>query len=289
MNNLYERIASALVGIYGASEAHAVSRVFLEDAFGITLSDVYCDKVRHFSSEERCCMQSMIRRLENGEPVQYVVGMARFGELMFNVTPAVLIPRPETLELVQWSVSDLRACSAVSPCSPRILDIGTGSGCIAITLAKSIPAAKVTAIDISTAALAVAQSNVVRNGVHVTFAQCDIFAPQNIAGETFDVIVSNPPYVCRSESAEMHRNVLCYEPHDALFVDDDAPLVFYEAIAEYAAAHLARNGVVYTEINSRFGDETAAVFRRYGFADVRVREDSNGKPRMLKAKMSSDE
>lgn len=284
MLNPYTQLVSRLAGVYPPGEARAVARVLLEDAFGITLADVYAGKVREFSPHELERLHSMADRLEKGEPVQYVAGTAQFGGLTFEVSPGVLIPRPETLELVEWAAGDFSARTWEKNRHMRVLDIGTGSGCIAVTMAVRLAGAQVTAVDISEKALGVARRNAARNGVQVEFAVCDILSPgADIAGN-FDVIMSNPPYVCRSERAGMHRNVLDYEPHEALFVDDTDPLVFYRAIARFAAAHLAPGGTVYVEINRRFGRETADVFSAAGFASVELRKDSAGNPRMIKAK-----
>lgn len=284
MLNPYTQLVSRLAGVYPPGEARAVARVLLEDAFGITLADVYAGKVREFSPHELERLHSMADRLEKGEPVQYVAGTAQFGGLTFEVSPGVLIPRPETLELVEWAAGDFSTRTGKGNRHMRVLDIGTGSGCIAVTMAVRLAGAQVTAVDISEKALGVARRNAARNGVQVEFAVCDILSPgADIAGN-FDVIMSNPPYVCRSERAGMHRNVLDYEPHEALFVDDTDPLVFYRAIARFAAAYLAPGGAVYVEINRRFGRETADVFSAAGFASVELRKDSAGNPRMIKAK-----
>lgn len=284
MLNPYTQLVSRLAGVYPPGEARAVARVLLEDAFGITLADVYAGKVREFSPHELKRLHSMADRLEKGEPVQYVAGTAQFGGLTFEVSPGVLIPRPETLELVEWAAGDFSTRTGKGNRHMRVLDIGTGSGCIAVTMAVRLAGAQVTAVDISEKALGVARRNAARNGVQVEFAVCDILSPgADIAGN-FDVIMSNPPYVCRSERAGMHRNVLDYEPHEALFVDDTDPLVFYRAIARFAAVHLAPGGAVYVEINRRFGRETADVFSAAGFATVELRKDSADNPRMIKAK-----
>lgn len=284
MLNPYTQLVSRLAGVYPPGEARAVARVLLEDAFGITLADVYAGKVREFSPHELERLHSMADRLEKGEPVQYVAGTAQFGGLTFEVSPGVLIPRPETLELVEWAAGDFSARTGEKNRHMRVLDIGTGSGCIAVTMAVRLAGTQVTAVDISEKALGVARRNAARNGVQVEFAVCDILSPgADIAGN-FDVIMSNPPYVCRSERAGMHRNVLDYEPHEALFVDDTDPLVFYRAIARFAAEHLAPGGAVYVEINRRFGRETADVFSAAGFASVELRNDSADNPRMIKAK-----
>lgn len=283
MLNEYNRIVSSLTGLYDAGEARAIARVLLEDGFGLTLADVYAGKVMDFSPLERERLRLMTERLASGEPVQYVLGFARFGGREFGVSPGVLIPRPETLELTHWAAAGLRARAAEGLPHPRALDIGTGSGCIAVTLAATVEEAHVVAADISRKALETARLNAMRNGVEVETAHCDILAPDPGIPGMFDVIVSNPPYVCVSEKAGMHANVLGHEPPEALFVDDAHPLVFYEAIARYAASHLVCGGAVYVEINRRFGRETCDVFRQAGLGAVELRNDFAGNPRMVKA------
>lgn len=276
MNCLYTEAARRLSAIYPQGEARAIARALLEDAFGIGMNDVYADKVRQFSDDEARDFNSMLLRLEKGEPVQYVTGKAQFGSLTLHVDESVLIPRPETLELAQWAEKECKA-------GAEILDIGTGSGCLAIFLALNVENASVTAVDISPSALETAKQNAAQCGAYIKFMQADVLNPTTVPTKKYDLIISNPPYVCESEKEEMDRNVLDHEPATALFVDDDRPLLFYDAIARLAVRSLAPGGAVMVEINRRFPEETAELLRRHGFAGVEMRKDMEGNPRMIKA------
>ena len=277
MNSLYTEAVRRLNAVCPQGEARAIVRALLEDAFGVGMNDVYADKVRQFSADEVRDFNSMLLRLEKGEPVQYVTGKARFGNLTLHVDESVLIPRPETLELAQWAEKECKA-------GAEILDIGTGSGCLAIFLALNVKNARVTAVDISTSALETAKSNAAQCGADIDFIQADVLNPATLPAGKYDLIISNPPYVCESEKEGMERNVLDHEPATALFVDDNRPLLFYDAIARLAARSLAPGGMVMVEINRRFPEETAELFRQHGFANVEVRKDMEGNPRMIKAK-----
>lgn len=277
MDALYSQAVGRLSRVYPAGEARAMVRILFEDALGVSMSDVYADRVRRLSAGEAASFRDMVERVAGGEPVQYVAGKAEFGGLTLRVDRSVLIPRPETLELAQW---------AAQACRPgaRILDIGTGSGCIAIYLALNVEGAEVYATDVSEAALQTARGNSARCGARVEFAQGDILAGEpRPTGRKADLVVSNPPYVCEGERAAMERNVVDYEPPEALFVSDADPLVFYRAVARYSAAALAQGGAAMVEINRRFGAETAEVFRREGFGRVELRKDEYGNDRMIKA------
>lgn len=277
MDALYSQAVGRLSRVYPAGEARAMVRILFEDALGVSMGDVYADRVRRLSAGEAASFRDMVERVAGGEPVQYVAGKAEFGGLTLRVDRSVLIPRPETLELAQW---------AAQACRPgaRILDIGTGSGCIAIYLALNVEGAEVCATDVSEAALQTARGNAARCGARVEFAQGDILAGEpRPAGRKADLVVSNPPYVCEGERAGMERNVVEYEPPEALFVSDADPLVFYRAVARYSDAALAEGGAAMVEINRRFGAETAEVFRREGFGRVELRKDEYGNDRMIKA------
>lgn len=277
MDALYSQAVGRLSRVYPAGEARAMVRILFEDALGVSMGDVYADRVRRLSAGEAASFRDMVERVAGGEPVQYVAGKAEFGGLTLRVDRSVLIPRPETLELAQW---------AAQACRPgaRILDIGTGSGCIAIYLALNVEGAEVCATDVSEAALQTARGNAARCGARVEFAQGDILAGEpRPAGRKADLVVSNPPYVCEGERAGMERNVVGYEPPEALFVSDADPLVFYRAVARYSDAALAEGGAAMVEINRRFGAETAEVFRREGFGRVELRKDEYGNDRMIKA------
>lgn len=275
MNNLYSEAVRRLSTVCSQGEARAMVRILLEDTFGVGMNDVYADKVRQFSADELCEFRTMLQRLENGEPVQYVTGKAQFGELMLRVNPGVLIPRPETLELAQWAAAECKA-------GARIMDMGTGSGCMAVFLAMNVENARVTAIDISESALETAKSNAILYKTDINFRRADMLKPETLPHEKYDLVISNPPYVCDSEKVEMERNVLEHEPATALFVDDEQPLVFYEAIARHAAASLVPGGRLMVEINRRFPEETAQVLRRNGFVETEMRKDTEGNPRMIK-------
>ncbi len=276
MDSRYLEAVSRLSRHYPQGEARAMARILLEDAFGVDINDVYADKVRQFSAEEADDFATMLRKLDNNEPVQYVTGTAMWGNLKLHVEKGVLIPRPETLELAQWAAAECKAGS-------RILELGTGSGCIAIFLARNVENARIKAVDKSPTALKIARSNAAQLGAHIDFAEADMLDPTFAENETFDLIISNPPYVCESEKAGMERNVLDYEPGEALFVNDERPLVFYEAIAEIAERTLAERGCVMVEINRMFPEETAAVFRHHGLKSTQIRRDEQGNPRMIKA------
>ena len=223
------------------------------------------------------CIADIIACLQRHEPLQYIVGKARFHGHQFKVTPAVLIPRPETEQLVDLIIDE-------NPGSDlRVLDMGTGSGCIAISLARALKFAQVDALDISRDALAVARENAAALKVKVRLFESDMLSPQPPA--TYDIIVSNPPYVCWSERDAMDNNVKDYEPGQALFVPDNDPLMFYKAIAPYAAQSLARGGSLYLEINQRFGNEVKRLLEQNGFGEVRIIDDSYGKTRFVAAKL----
>ena len=278
----YEELWQPLTQVYDAGEARAVARMVLDVRFGMSLADVLCGKVTQLSAKEQAELQEIQQRLLQGEPVQYVLGVADFGPKTFLVTPDVLIPRPETYELCQWITDDLSPLT--SPLSPfSVLDIGTGSGCIACTLAAQWPQAKVTGWDISAEALEVARRNAQRMGVDVSFEQRDMLnQPYNEFG-LWDVVVSNPPYVCDSEADDMEPWVLDYEPETALFVPDDDPVMFYLQISNYAQSALKEGGRLYFEINPRFDEAIEDILLGLGFDDIRLKEDQFGKTRFMKA------
>lgn len=218
--------------------------------------------------------------LERYEPVQYIIGETEFYGLPFEVTPATLIPRPETEELVEWILKDAKATSF------SILEIGTGSGCIPIALAKQLPNAQVTSLDVSTEALAVATRNAKRNGVNVQFIHQSVLETEALeacfTNQFFDIIVSNPPYVRPMEKHEIQPNVLEHEPHLALFVEDDDALLFYRHIGNLAQKHLKKGGKLYFEINQYLGKETVALLKQLGFQGIELRKDLFGNDRMIR-------
>ena len=268
-----EQLCQRLSNVYDTGEAKAIVRWVLDVRFGLSIADIYCGKVTQLSPNDQAELEKIMQRLEKAEPVQYVLGVADFCGRQFHVASGVLIPRPETAELCHLTAEDGGA---------DILDIGTGSGCIAITLALDIADAKVTAWDISDDALAIAQQNAKTLGADVSFEHRDALNI-SLTPELWDVIVSNPPYICRKEAAEMEENVLKYEPDTALFVPDDDPLLFYRHIMNYAASALRQEGRLYFEINPIYADSIVEQLQQLGFADVQKIDDQFGKIRFIKA------
>ena len=319
---MYQQLWQSLTPLYDAGEAQAIVRTVLDVKYGMTLTDIICGKVNEISADEERKLEEIIIRLQKGEPVQYVLGEADFAGRTFHVEPGVLIPRPETVELCQWIEKDLAGISTVSSedfseDSPQatddaklILDICTGSGCIAITLGLNIPNSEVTGWDISEDALRIAQENVeMMKAGNVRIEHQDALALPKAAetdnekmkgnddkevvkpkGEAktpstqkWDLIVSNPPYICEKEKADMEKNVLEHEPSLALFVPDEDPLKFYRAIAEYASSALKSGGALYFEINPIYEKETREMLLKLDFKDIETKEDAFGKKRMMRA------
>ena len=282
----YQQFWQSLTPLYDAGEAQAIVRTVLDVEYGMTLTDIICGKVNELSSDEERNLEEIITRLQNGEPVQYVLGEADFAGRTFHVEPGVLIPRPETAELCQWIEEEVSSQEADE--RKQILDICTGSGCIAITLGLNIPNSEVTGWDISEDALRIAQGNVEMlkaGNVRIEY-QDALMLPK--AAETADIIVSNPPYICEKEKADMEKNVLEHEPSIALFVPDEEPLKFYRAIAEYASSVLKSEGALYFEINPIYEKETREMLEELGFKDIETKEDAFGKKRMMKAKNNKE-
>ncbi|MDY5927348.1 MAG: HemK/PrmC family methyltransferase [Prevotella sp.] len=343
----YNQLWKRLTAIYNEREAQAIVRTVLDALFGMSLTDICLGKVTQLSADDTTRLEKIMQRLEKSEPVQYVLGAEWFAGRLFDVAPGVLIPRPETEDLVKWACDEAKEKEdnskeergkeekevskkgeapqkeeqlLSSPLKeekeglrkgedasqkeeqllsslfknnkevsekgeeaphPSILDIGTGSGCIAITVALALPQARVTAWDISTDALAIAAGNAHRLGASVRFEHQDALnAPDD--EERWDVIVSNPPYICDKERADMSDNVLSYEPELALFVPDNDPLLFYRAIARYASKALKPGGRLLFETNTAYVHEVAQAMANEGFTAIEVRNDCFGKPRMVK-------
>lgn len=272
-----EQLKNGLAGVVEPHEAQAMIRVICEDVFNYDPVDVALRQESELPEFAQDKVADIIARLRRHEPLQYIVGSARFHGHRFKVTPAVLIPRPETEQLVDIIVDENTASDL------RVLDMGTGSGCIAISLARALKFAQVEALDVSRDALAVARENAATLKAKVRFFESDMLSPQPPA--RYDIIVSNPPYICWSEREAMDRNVKDYEPGQALFVPDNDPLLFYKAIAPYAAQSLERGGRLYLEINQRFGNEVRRLLEDNGFDEVRIIEDSFGKVRFAAAIM----
>ena len=296
-------------------EAEQLMRILLEDLFGIDWNQQLMNPDLRIDEHQHYQLGEAVKRLLSGEPVQYVTGMARFGDLLIKVSPAVLIPRPETEELVQ------KICTSYLPCHSsaahvipaeasarawnlwavgckeesmaevykkknpplRIWDIGTGSGCIAIAMAKQFPNAEIIAFDVLEEALQIAKGNAESNDAKVTFVQDDVLYPTSAYfNQPVDLVVSNPPYVCDSESALMEANVLDWEPEKALFVPDEDPLRFYRQILALAKKQLNPDGQIWFEINERMGEEMLSLCCEMGFSNAEVLLDFAGKPRFVK-------
>lgn len=352
----YNQLWKRLNAIYNEREAQAIVRTVLDALFGMSLTDICLGKVTQLSADDTTRLEKIMQRLEKSEPVQYVLGAEWFAGRLFDVAPGVLIPRPETEDLVKWACDEAKGKEKEDnskeergkeekevskkreapkkeeqPLSyplkeekeglrkgedasqkeeqllsslfknnkevpekgeeaphPSILDIGTGSGCIAITVALALPQARVTAWDISTDALAIAAGNAHRLGASVRFEHQDaLSAPDD--EERWDVIVSNPPYICDRERADMSDNVLSYEPELALFVPDSDPLLFYRAIARYASKALKPGGRLLFETNTAYAHEVAQAMADEGFTAIEVRNDCFGKPRMVKGAFIREE
>lgn len=271
----YRELWRTLEPLYGNGEARAITDYVLDVCFGLSKADIMCGAVEEMTAEKTAELNKIFGRLMEGEPVQYVLGRAEFCGRWFSVRPGVLIPRPETEELCAWITADSKASG-----SPKVLDIGTGSGCIAITLQLDMPESKVTAWDISADALDVARENAQQLGANVNFVKLDALNAKP-EGE-WDVIVSNPPYICEKEKKDMAVNVLEHEPHKALFVPDADPLLFYRAITRLAVQTLSKGGRLYFEINPIYADDTCHMMRAEGMTAVELRSDMYGKQRMAK-------
>ena len=277
----YQELCKSLASRYPEREAKAVIRYLLEVGYGLSMADIISGAAESIPSDE---MGKKLRRLLNGEPVQYVVGKAEFGGRIFRVTPDVLIPRPETYELCQW-VKEKEREERREERDYSILDIGTGSGCIAITLALDMPQAKVEAWDISADALAIARENAQKLKANVKFELVDVLSSLPAQGGLGWVsIISNPPYICQKEAVEMEQHVLDHEPHQALFVPDEDPLLFFRAIARLGQKALHKDGRLYFEINPAYHQELTKMLDEMGYSEIETHKDQFGRNRMIKAK-----
>lgn len=268
-------IFSQLSGIYPKSEINYLIRIILHEVCGLSTTDIALRKFNDLSDTQLANIIEIMSRLRNHEPIQYILGKAEFYDIQLHVNPSVLIPRPETEELIDWILSEKKSFR-------HILDIGTGSGCIAIALAKNISKSEIDAWDISPEALEMANANAKNNNVRINFSRVDVLHDE-IEYKTYDLIVSNPPYVGESEKQAMDSNVLDFEPHLALFVPDSDPLLFYRKIADIAIKLLISGGELFFEINRAKGSDIVSLLTQKGFADVQLRKDLSGNERMIKA------
>ncbi|MCD8739955.1 peptide chain release factor N(5)-glutamine methyltransferase [Mucilaginibacter roseus] len=278
-NNFRQRLAA----VYNAQETEALTLAAVAEVTQLGKASIKAFPERELSSEALARLDEIASELQTGKPLQYILGKAEFYGLTFNVNPAVLIPRPETEELVEWVIESVNSRQlAVYSKELSLLDIGTGSGCIAISLKKNLTAADVSAMDISADALQTARSNAMVNAVDVSFIEADVLSAKPDAAK-YDIIVSNPPYVTSVDKQQMHTNVTDFEPHTALFVSDEEPLLFYRAIADYALLSLKKPGMLFFEINENYGNETVEMLAEKGYKNIELRKDMSGKDRMVKA------
>ena len=268
--------------LYDVNEINSFTYIIFEHLLNYSKIDLILNKDQKTSSETDLYIAEIIYRLRNEEPIQYIIGKTNFCDLDFVTQPGVLIPRPETEELV---VMIIKAVQKKEISAENILDIGTGSGCIAVSLKKYLPESRVQALDISEKALKIARNNASLNMTDVEFLKADILNHDKVAvSEKFDLIVSNPPYVTIEDKEKMSRNVLDYEPASALFFQGNNPLVFYEAIADFSAKHLKDNGNLFLEINEKFGRETAGMLKQKLSGKVEILKDLSGKDRFVVVK-----
>jgi release factor glutamine methyltransferase len=268
----------SLQSIYSKEESVTLCNLLLESRLGWDVAEIVLNGKQTLTNQNQVYFEKALQRLLKNEPIQHLIGYTDFYGLKIKVNPFVLVPRSETEELVDWILKDVKSTESNKPV--RILDIGTGSGCIAISLAKNLSNYKIQAIDISEEALQIAKENALRHKVNVKFVKADIFDLKE-ADEKFDIIVSNPPYVRDLEKTEMHFNVSNYDPEMALFVRDEDPLIFYNAIADYTKKMLSKNGKLYFEINQYLGKEMIDLLQKKGFKSIRLKKDLLGNDRMI--------
>lgn len=276
--------SEALSEIYPKTEIDTFFFLVLEEYLGLQRIDTVLQPDFNIDDEKLAILNAVLDRLKKEEPIQYIIGRTEFYGYPFLVDEYTLIPRPETEELVEWIINSVSKFQSSKVPALKILDIGTGSGCIPIALAKNLSTANISAIDISTEALKVAKQNAELNKVNVNFIELDILSASDLP-QKYDVIVSNPPYVRELEKAEIKNNVLRNEPHLALFVDDENPLIFYDKIADLAKEYLSENGMLFFEINQYLGDETVQLLQEKGFTTVELKKDLFQNDRMIKARL----
>ena len=282
LKQVSQRFIDELNVLYQKDEAQAIFLLTLKHIKQYSRTDYLLKKEEELSSEELIKLENVLKELLAEKPIQYILGETYFYGLPFKVNPSVLIPRPETEELVDWILSVCRSEQIVNRQSKikNLIDIGTGSGCIAVSLKKNLPEAKIYALDIAADTLATAKQNALMNNVEVKFIQDDILEPKFIQSQ-ISLIVSNPPYVKEDEKPEMNKNVLANEPHRALFVSNQNPLIFYDAIADFALNYLEENGLLFFEINEYLGEQTVQLLKDKKFKNIELRKDMQGKDRMI--------
>ncbi|HZX57702.1 MAG TPA: peptide chain release factor N(5)-glutamine methyltransferase [Mucilaginibacter sp.] len=275
-----------LAGLYDMREIDSLCMIAIAEIAGTSSAKIKAFPELELPSEHLEAINQILKQLKTGEPIQYILGQTEFYGLTFKVNPSVLIPRPETEELVEWIISSVGSYKLAVG---NILDIGTGSGCIAITLKNHLNEAQVSAIDISTEALKTAKENAELNDVSIGFIQADILDQKfEIEHSKFEIIISNPPYVTLYDKTQMHTNVTDFEPHSALFVPEDDPLIFYKVITDFASVRLKKGGLLFFEINESYGEQIVELLNIKSFKNIELRKDMNGKNRMIKASSSGE-
>jgi len=279
IKEIIEKYRKQLLLLYPIEEAESIINLVMEEILGYDQTKLFLNLDKAIDQGKLMRLESVLRDLKRNKPVQYVLEVGHFFDLDLFVNEHVLIPRQETEELVKWIIDDCKGQQNL-----KILDVGTGSGCIAVALKKNLPDAEITAIDVSNEAIDVAKENAEQHKVEINIKQVDILNTKDWDSfDKFDLIVSNPPYVTESERSKLHKNVIAYEPHTALFVSDNDPLIFYKAIIEFSKSYLAPEGRVYFEINEKHAQEIKELCSMNGFGEVEVKQDMNGKDRMVKA------
>jgi release factor glutamine methyltransferase len=278
--DIKNRFINELANIYPAGESESIFHFIIEHVFGIKKHDLLLNPAISLSDKELVKLDNCLKRLKQNEPVQYIVGKTFFYGIEFLVNNNVLIPRPETEELVSWVLETVKFKNLADT---SILDIGTGSGCIAVALKKHLPFSGVYAWDVSEGSVEVAKQNAIQNNVFVNIEVKNILTVNELYSCRFNVIVSNPPYITPSEKHDMHPNVVQYEPHTALFVGNNNALRFYECIAKFASEALKPEGYLFFEINENRGEEVKKLLLLNNYHEVEIKKDINGKPRMVKA------
>lgn len=279
IDDLAKQYVTALEVHYDKEEAENLFNIAATHLLNLNLMQLKLNKSMILTADQQVKFTDILQELKTAKPIQHILGEANFYGLIFHVNSNVLIPRPETEELVDWMISDHKFMASDS--TLKILDIGTGSGCIPITLKKHLSFANVTSIDVSAEAIEVATNNAKQLNTYIRFIQADFLTYSS--EDKFDIIVSNPPYIRELESEEMHNNVLKHEPHLALFVPDQDPLRFYKSIASFAKTNLMNGGKLYFEINEYLGIEMVKMLSDYGFKNINLKKDMQGKDRMIVA------
>lgn len=286
IKEVFTAFKQGLADIYDAQETESITLMVLTEILNSSKAIIKAFPEKELTLTQQEEANNILTQLKTGKPLQYALGYTEFYGLKFLVNPSTLIPRPETEELVQWVLGSVTG-AGMPGSELSILDIGTGSGCIAISLKKNLPHAQVSAIDISAEALQTAKQNATLNEVEVTFIETDILSLQTNhtpLATHYSLLISNPPYVTLADKKQMHPNVTDFEPHTALFVPEDEPLLFYKAIADFAVNSLTENGLLFLEINESLGKETVELLESKGFRDIELRQDMSSRDRMIKAR-----